>query len=320
MLHQLESLAEGPPGAARSALLGLWRGLPLSLKRAAYRTAMYSSYACIQRPPHSIVLILSTGRTGSHLLRSYLNSLPGVGLNNEVLNAATTEGVRGRWISRRAVLRHLRLSVATSGPAVGGCKLIFEQLRDRGLALEDLQRLFPAARWLISYRESLADQYLSQLVAVKTQLWIQRDVNPKQGVRIRLDADRFQQFCAQTRDDLRHVASHEWISRNALAVKYEDLSRGPSALFCKAICPFLGIPTAPVSTDLVKQNERPLEQTIENAEELGDFLEEMKTSESYRLADSFVKPLFVGGALHEPGELRSQEKAQKQFRHSRGAP
>jgi LPS sulfotransferase NodH len=300
MLHKLETLATGQPSLPLAAAGWVWRGLPLSLKRAAYRTAMYSACALVPRRPSTVVLILSYGRTGSHLLRSYLNSLPGVGLNNEVLNVASTEGVRMRWITKRAVLRHLRVSVATSGPAVGGCKLIVQQLRDFSIQFDDIRRLFPEAKWLVSYRESLADQFVSQLVAMKTGVWLQKKSRQNGSPPIQFDVAQFKHFCAQTRAELHVLASYEWLARRALAVKYEALCKDPNGIFREAICPFIGIPPAPVSTDLVKQNTRPWEQTIENAAQVRGFFEEVTNSDSYRLADSFVEPLFAAGLLRDP--------------------
>jgi len=113
--------------------------------------------------------MLSTPRTGSHMLVDYLNSIPGVSFSGEVLQPLMPEGLP--LGPPAAALRHIAYSLNNCRQTVCGVKLHGEHLAAHGLRVDDLRRHFPLARYIVLYRRSLADQYLSLLIAMSTGRW-----------------------------------------------------------------------------------------------------------------------------------------------------
>jgi len=183
------------------------RSLKILLLRQLHGGRTWFQYSIAHRRPRRIVFILCPWpRTGSNLLRTYLSSFPGGELRGEVLSRDEIQGIRWSYITRQAALRHLRVSVMTSGPQLGGCKLI-------------------------------------------------------------------------------------------VLIAYEDLCRDPNAIVRSRICPLLGLPPTPVSTNLVKQDARPLQQVIENYSDVESFLQSAKRDESDRLTPAFMAEQFAGSSL-----------------------
>lgn len=222
--------------------------------------------------PERVCFILTVGRTGSNLLRSYLNSCEGVRLGPEVLNPGMREGVRWQRISKHAVLRHLERSVRDSGPVVGGCKLMMYQLRHHGIGFDDLRARFPKARFLLLYRASLIDQFISLLRAQKAATWSQKRESSEVD-RFPLDLGEFRTYARNIHQRYREMMAAPWVCDRSLLVEYESLAADPEGVFRSAIGPFLSIETAVVTTDLVKQNRQAREDLISNHDEIAADLE-----------------------------------------------
>ncbi len=260
---------------------------------------MWSRYVFLQSHPDAVLFILCPWpRTGSNLLLTYLNSLPDVGLRWEVLNHLEKHGIRSQYIGLQSVLRHLKVSVATSGPAVGGCKLMMDQLRHFGIGFDHLQELFPQARFVILYRESLIGQYISWQLGAKTGVWMvekgksDAPSNHHQSLKIHFDIAHFQSFVTEVRKRFSEIAADPWVARQGVLIRYEDLSREPDKVIRTAICPAIGLPQAPVSTRLVKQNTRDPQQVIENYGEVESFLRAASMDDSCQLTPDYIQQLF----------------------------
>src|SRR5207244_4288556 len=104
---------------------------------------------------------IATRRSGSNLLLGCLNSIPGVSFASEILNTSMFYGIRGRWITKKTVLRHIAYSINDCKHRICGAKLLKIQLDAHGLHLEDLKKHFPNARFIILYRRSLLEQFVS---------------------------------------------------------------------------------------------------------------------------------------------------------------
>ena len=275
------------------------RSLKMMLLRSLHGFRMRCQYLFDRRRPDSIVFILCPWpRTGSNLLRTYLSSHPSAELRGEVLSRDEVQGIRWRYVTQQVALRHLRVSVMTSGRQVGGCKLMMYQLRHFGIGLNDLRDLFSDAKFLILYRESLVEQYVSWQLGMKTGVWIQ-DANAKpsrkvgaSSVQIRFDIDQFNWFADDVRKNCRAIAADMWVTDNSVLVAYEDLCRNPNEVIHSRICPFLGLTPAPVSTDLVKQNPRDIQQIVENYADVESFLQSAKRDNADRLTPTYMQGLF----------------------------
>src|SRR5205085_10957081 len=110
-------------------------------------------------------------RSGSNLLVDYLDGLPGVQSLSEILNWRTRIGPR-REVPTHGAIRHIRVSMQTLQSPLRGCKLFLSDLEDFRLTLEDLDGEFPDAKYIVLYRKSLAEQFVSLELARMTQQWI----------------------------------------------------------------------------------------------------------------------------------------------------
>jgi LPS sulfotransferase NodH len=132
---------------------------------------MFWHYRRTVRRVAAPVFIVAAPRSGSGLLLSYLNSIPGVGLCPEILHPRMYYGVRSGFISKRSVFRHIVHSVHYGTEPVRGAKFLSTQLERHRLEIPDLRGLFPAPRFIVLYRESLLEQHVSLKTAERTGVW-----------------------------------------------------------------------------------------------------------------------------------------------------
>jgi LPS sulfotransferase NodH len=217
-------------------------------------------------PPDTVVFILCTRRSGSNLLSSYLKSLPGVRMTSEMLHPRMYYGLRERFITRRAVLRHVKYSVRSLGGRVAGGKLMLDRVLGHGLQPSDIARRFRSARFLVTYRRSLADQYVSQRVAEATGRWQwAEDFRlPRPFV---VDLGDFRAYCDRLRGKYESVMQAAVMRGRVLAVAYEDLAADAQGLFDARIFDFLGLSRCPVRTDMKKQLSLDPRRLVVNAAE-----------------------------------------------------
>jgi LPS sulfotransferase NodH len=244
----------------------------LAYRRLRHRLGIAVEGRRVRSRPDKLVFVVATARTGSRLLVSYLNNVPGVRLHYEVLNPELKTGLRRRFVSKRTVLRHIDHSVRTRDARVGGAKFLLPQLSLHRISLDDLHRAYPRSTFIILYRRSLAEQFVSLEIAAKTRQWHSR--GEEDGFRgfVRIDIDKFRRFANQVREYYGSALSPPWIREFSILVSYEELAGDPQRLFDEGIFPFLGIPPTRVVTDLHKSNTRPLEEVVANYEEVAHVL------------------------------------------------
>src|SRR5690606_22863438 len=124
------------------------------------------------------VFILSSPRTGSSLLGDLCASHPELDDRGEVLNQRIARGLYHRSTGSAAVVRHIRQHLAISSARCAVIKLHFNHLQHRRTSIMDLIQAFPDAVWIVLYRRSLIDQYISLKLAVSTRTFkdtIRRD-------------------------------------------------------------------------------------------------------------------------------------------------
>lgn len=247
-------------------------GSMIPLRRFRHRARLAARYYLKDGWPEQTLFVLATARTGSNLLVSYLNSLPDVSVAREILNPDLRIGLRQRFISRRAVLRHVRHSVSARKGTIGGAKFLINQLHKRGLSLEDVRPAFPDAVYVLVYRGSLAEQFVSREIARATDRWVARDARQQFDGTIAIDPRHLFHFYEQIKSYYARALGHRWLMERAVVVSYEELARDPQGVFDERICPLLGVPATEVRTKMRKQNRRPLEDLIENYDEVKDLL------------------------------------------------
>ena len=265
------------------------------LRARRHRRRMARLYRSSSRGPDTVVIVLTIGRTGSNLLVSYLDSQPGVSLRGEVLNPATWEGLSAT--SKQASIEHVRHSIATSGPIVGGAKLLMYQLREHDLTFDDFAEIVPNAKILVLFRESLLEQHVSLLRAHADREW-SRTTSSKEGgasLRVDFDVEGFERHVDQVRGAYRRMAASLWVRERAAIVRYESLAADPDSVFRDVVGPHLGLDVVPVVTDLRKQNRRDVRESIRNLTDVAETIERAMTDLRYRVTSAEMAELFNVG-------------------------
>jgi LPS sulfotransferase NodH len=255
------------------------------LKRAINRTALAARYLLHPRRKQTPLFILAEPRTGSTLLGDYLNSLSGVAIAGEILSPTLPVGLSPHGSSKQSALRHIAWSIGALGEEIAGAKFLLDQLELHGVTLEDLRQKFPTARYLLIYRASLVEQFVSFQVAKKTSKWVGRGNDERYQGKIHVDPQEFTAFCRRERDKYAALLSHDWLTQCAQLVCYEELAANPQAVFDRVVLPLLGRTSSPVATSMVKQIDRDMRDVIENYTEVEPLLHE-QGAQHYTLPQS----------------------------------
>ncbi len=215
-------------------------------------------------------VIVTTGRTGSELLVSLLNSHPRIICDSEILSIP--RAFPGRFVLRRSSLARARGSAY-------GFKLVAEHARlqsphDR----EGFLRGFPERgfRIIMVERRDLLQQVVSSVRGVETQHHHRR-------------RDRVE-FRPMRVDPVAVLCALAWFEdaigflRSALAgtpmlrLVYEDDLLEPEAQQRTAdrVCSYLGLGAAPVKTDLVKLAPRSVADQLENFDEVAALISQTR--------------------------------------------
>lgn len=245
------------------------RSMPVHRLRNRIRIALRSHRG---PTPEKQVLILATARSGSNLLVSYLNHHSDVSLASEVLNPNLHIGLRKRFVTRRAVLRHIVRSVRSRGRLVSGAKFHLNQLNERRMTVEDLHGLFPSARVIVLYRRSLAHQYVSTQVARSIGRWLDTTGSAVFEGTVHVDPQELLGFYHWIREQYREVVANGWLRERGVLVAYEDMAADPQTLFGDRLFPFLGLPSSEVRTNMVKQVPHPLSKVVANYDDVRHLL------------------------------------------------
>ena len=273
--------------AAKTAWRNFLGRLPQEWVRSLYRAKIALKYHLRpRRGPKRVFFVICTPRSGSTLLISYLNSVPGVSFADEILNPALTFGVPAQGISKDAVWRHIRHSLNHCGEAVCGAKIFAAHLRTHGMDAAQLLEHFPGARLVVVYRGSFLEQYVSIQIARRTGRYQRTAAAPDEppGGKVAIRAPKLLEAYRSVARFYRELEGNERLKGRAVWIRYEDLAADPQRLFERVLFPFLGVRPVPVKTDLVKMNPRPLPELIENYDEVMDLLREDPVRQEYHAA------------------------------------
>jgi len=223
--------------------------------------------------PFQPVFVVASYRSGSNLLLSYLNQQPNVVVLSEVLSSRLDIGPSRDQISPAKALGHIRFCLQGERTAIRGCKLMLQQLRTCNLTLDDLNREFPTAKYIVLYRESLAEQYTSHIAAEATGEYLVRRGQLPQQAQVKVDPQELRTYCDQTRRQYCDALNSGWLADRAVLLSYEELVADPKHWMRDHICPLLSVPFARLETKLVKQNRRLLREQVVNYSEVASLLE-----------------------------------------------
>jgi LPS sulfotransferase NodH len=217
--------------------------------------------------PYRAVFVVTSPRSGSNLLIEYLQQLSGVQSLSEVLNWGMTIGPT-KCLHFERVIRHIQLSMQTLKTPLRGCKLFLRELENYRLTIDDLERAFPSAFYIVLYRENLAEQYVSQKAAERTRQWILRPGQTRKQITVTIDPTQFKKHCAQMRSGFETILAHPAVGERGTLLTYDALARDPSGCLRELICPLLGVPFAAPQSTLCKQNTEPLSERVTNYAEV----------------------------------------------------
>jgi len=256
--------------------------LPLAALRSPYRLSLFLRYRWFQKPrvPHFIICTL---RTGSNLLLSYLNSVPGLSLAGEILHPHQVAGIPAQGISKDAVIRHIRYSLNHCPHERCGAKLPADHLKAHDLDVRQLREHFPSSKMIILYRRCMADQYLSLQVARATHSWVRRNGGSlaRPGSTISINREDFLKYSRQVKDFYAATLRSDGIRSYALVLSYEELVLNAQEVFNRKLFPFLGLTSSKIATDLVKLNREHPSQVVEHYASVKDLWDNPEFFQEY---------------------------------------
>ena len=255
--------------------------------------------------PYRRFIVLSGPRTGSNLLAELLDSHPDVRcfgelFNNEPVIDYRVHGYDGRNASDIAlrardpaalIAQRVFVSVAGAVEAIG-FKFHYGHPFFYGGVVEALSA-DSNLKIVHLRRTNLLRQYVSQVIAEQTGAWMQRHSNPRSSLKrawhtlrrrnvpqqvehreLELQPEETERYFWQQILSGTRYTEEVFVRHALIEMTYEDLERDRAAAM-RPIWDFLGVPPfGDASSNLVKQNPRPLRQAIANYDELkGHFAE-----------------------------------------------
>jgi LPS sulfotransferase NodH len=231
--------------------------------------------------PYLTLFVLATHRSGSNLLVDYLNRAGGISCHSEVLCPTLAFGPLSRRTSPEAALAHIRRSLQTFSKPIRGCKIMLDQLERCGLAVDDLSEAFADARFVVLYRQSLAEQFVSLKSAALTNQWVLLPGQESRSVQIRIDRGELRAYCEQIKSYYTTLLRAPGLAEKAVLLSYEELIAEPEYWLGERICPLAGASPTSIQTEMRKQNTRSLADQIENYREVEALLLSPHCRQSY---------------------------------------
>jgi LPS sulfotransferase NodH len=244
----------------------------LELGRLRHQLKLSRHWWLYPHRPYQPFFVLATHRSGSNLLIDFVNRLSGVQSHSEILCPTLPIGPRQWGMSPEKALAHIRRSLQMLRPPVRGCKLMLDQLANCQLTLADLNLEFPGAKFIVLYRQSLAEQFLSRESAKATDQWCLREGQVRKQARVIIKPAELRTYCDRIRRAYREVLDHPWLSERGVLLSYEELTADPQYWLDQHICPLLGVLAGRAETCLRKQNTLPLAERVENYREVAALL------------------------------------------------
>ena len=222
--------------------------------------------------PYQPFFVIASCRSGSNLLLSYLKQQPSVAALSEVLCPQLPIGPSRCCVPPATAIKHIRYSLQGEKAPLRGAKLMLHQLANCQLTLDSIDAAFPTAKYIVLYRQSLAEQFVSQQTAMTTKQFLLFSGQERKQARVVIDPAALRSYCDGMRASYREAINRPWLAGRAVLLSYEELTADPAHWLADHIWPLLGLPPAPAQTSLVKQNTLPLAQQITNYHEVAGLL------------------------------------------------
>ena len=183
------------------------------------------------------------------------------------------------------VKRHVRWSLQSLSRKLAGAQIHIGHLEHHNLTARDLCECVGSCKLLILYRESLADQFVSWQLARQSNRWVgnsQTDIHTK---KIKIIPEEFSTFCNMIQQRYLGVMQTPGVRESSTVLSYEELCELPNQVFTDRIFPLLGQSPVAIHSKMIKQNRRPLSETVTNYKDLEPLLR--NAQQSYSLASTF---------------------------------
>lgn len=276
----MQRFREFPLRARRKA--GIFkRTIIISVKQFFFGIKIAAGFALKKRNPKRVFFILGQHRTGSNLFISYLNSIPGVLFDAEILSYDETYGLMRLPMSKKEVFRHIHHSLHYRKEEVRGAKIFFVHLEQLKLSLDDLLKEFPKAQWFVLYRKNILAQYLSHVVAYKTNQWISYTELPPQVHTFEFNPDKALSYRDSIKSWYQQAMKTGGLRGRSLWMSYEELAQDPQKFFDEKVFPFLRLPQSRIHTCLVKQTLRAPSEVISNYAKVHEMIEKTDFTQNY---------------------------------------
>ncbi|MEI9424261.1 sulfotransferase [Mesorhizobium sp. Cs1299R1N1] len=217
-------------------------------------------------------VILAMPRTGTHYLEEMLNEHPNVLSNGELLNTYDTN-----WLDKDRLiggdrelleLAYLRYPNQTDKKLTRvGCKINEPQFHDRPSFFAELA-CWPDLKVILLVRKNTLESLRSLTQARQTRQWLKFSSDNDAAPPVKLAIACCEAYF-KAADEFHSRVTRSFACSDLHAVEYENLLGEPSSCLAK-IWDFLGVPAVGLSgtSNLKRQEARPLDETIENFEEL----------------------------------------------------
>lgn len=222
--------------------------------------------------PYQPLFVIATWRSGSNLLLSFLKQQPEVAMLSEVLCSRLAIGPSHDHLSAKQAIGHIRFCLQGERTPIRGCKLMLPHLSNCNLSLDELDAAFPKAKYIVLYRQSLAEQYVSLQVAQATRQFRLGEGEQQQRIRIQVDAGELRHYCDDMRRRYHTTVHHPSLQGKAVLLSYEELTAEPHYWLERQICPLLKVPFVAPETRVRKQNTRSLAEQVTNYSEVAALL------------------------------------------------
>jgi LPS sulfotransferase NodH len=244
----------------------------LGWRRLKTRVGLLKKWWLRRHSPYQPLLLIATCRSGSNLLMSYLAQQPGVAMLSEVLSSQLPIGPSRDCIPPAKAISHIRYCLQGEKTPIRGCKLMLYQLANCGLKLNDVHAAFPTAKYIVLYRQSLAEQFVSHQLALATRQYQLPVGEEAKHSEIVVDAGELRRYCDEVRRGYCEVLKHAWLADRAVLLSYEELTADAGQWLEKRICPLLGVEYRQPQARLRKQSTQPLADRVANYREVSALL------------------------------------------------
>jgi len=265
--------AEVTPLAASKGPLLDYSQLSLDWRRLKTQTSLLKKWWLRRHTPYQPLFLVATCRSGSNLLMSYLAQQPGIAMLSEVLSSQLPIGPRRDCIPPAKAISHIRYCLQGEKTPVRGCKLMLYQLANCRLTLNEIQAAFPTAKYIVLYRQSLAEQFVSHQLALATRQYQLSAGQEAKTAEVMIKSGELRRYCDEIRRSYCDVLKHSWLADRAVLLSYEELTANSAHWLEKKICPLLGVGYTPPRTHLRKQNTQPLADRVTNYRDVSALLQ-----------------------------------------------